>query len=310
MSLSTAFSIISSSFAANAAQTAVVSNNIANVNTPGYSREIANVVDQFLRRRGCRFGHSRGQRGAPEQVSTSTSQAATQQAISDGLATLAADRRRQFIGHVDLRREPERRLALGDARQSANRADDLRGSPTSSSAADAVVTAASELASSLNSGSATVQQVREQADQNMASSVDTINSLLEPVHRRQQRRRDRTSDRRQCRERRGHARLDREPARASRSASRPVTAANGSMSIYTDSGVTLFQDPPRTVSFTPTPTLVDGANGARGHRRRRADHRRRVRRCRSNRARSPAMQRCATRSRPNIRPSSTRSRAA
>ena len=37
MSLSTAFNIISSSFAANAAQTAVVSNNIANVNTPGYS---------------------------------------------------------------------------------------------------------------------------------------------------------------------------------------------------------------------------------------------------------------------------------
>ncbi len=44
MSLSTAFNIISSSFAANAAQTAVVSNNISNVNTTGYSREIANVV--------------------------------------------------------------------------------------------------------------------------------------------------------------------------------------------------------------------------------------------------------------------------
>jgi len=44
MSLSTAFSVISSSFAANAAQIAVVSNNIANVNTSGYSREIANVV--------------------------------------------------------------------------------------------------------------------------------------------------------------------------------------------------------------------------------------------------------------------------
>ena len=41
-----------------------------------------------------------------------------------------------------------------------------------------------------------------------------------------------------------------------------VTAANGSESIYTDSGVTLFQDTPRIVSFTPTPTLVDGANGA------------------------------------------------
>ena len=40
-----------------------------------------------------------------------------------------------------------------------------------------------------------------------------------------------------------------------------TVAANGSESIYTDSGVTLFQDTPRTVSFTATPTLVDGANG-------------------------------------------------
>ena len=40
-----------------------------------------------------------------------------------------------------------------------------------------------------------------------------------------------------------------------------TVAANGSESIYTDSGVTLFQDTPRTVSFTPTPTLVDGADG-------------------------------------------------
>ncbi len=31
--------------------------------------------------------------------------------------------------------------------------------------------------------------------------------------------------------------------------------------IYTDSGVTLFQDTPRVVSFTSTPTLVDGAIG-------------------------------------------------
>jgi flagellar hook-associated protein 1 len=41
-----------------------------------------------------------------------------------------------------------------------------------------------------------------------------------------------------------------------------TTAANGSESIYTDSGVTLFQDTPRAVSFTPTPTPVDGTPGA------------------------------------------------
>jgi flagellar hook-associated protein FlgK len=39
MSLSTALSVISSAFAADAAQTAVVSNNIASANTPGYSKK-------------------------------------------------------------------------------------------------------------------------------------------------------------------------------------------------------------------------------------------------------------------------------
>ncbi len=41
-----------------------------------------------------------------------------------------------------------------------------------------------------------------------------------------------------------------------------VANPDGSTSIYTDSGVTLFQNTPRTVSFTPTATLVDGMSGA------------------------------------------------
>jgi flagellar hook-associated protein FlgK len=39
MSLSTAFNVISSAFAANAAQTAVNSDDIANANAPGYSKK-------------------------------------------------------------------------------------------------------------------------------------------------------------------------------------------------------------------------------------------------------------------------------
>ena len=39
MSLSTAFNILNSSFNATAAQTALTARNIANVNTPGYSRK-------------------------------------------------------------------------------------------------------------------------------------------------------------------------------------------------------------------------------------------------------------------------------
>jgi flagellar hook-associated protein 1 len=40
-----------------------------------------------------------------------------------------------------------------------------------------------------------------------------------------------------------------------------VTAPNGSTAIYTDSGVTLFQNTARAVSFTATPILTAGATG-------------------------------------------------
>jgi flagellar hook-associated protein FlgK len=45
MTLSSAFNIINSAFVVTAAQSATISNNITNASTPGYSREIANVVD-------------------------------------------------------------------------------------------------------------------------------------------------------------------------------------------------------------------------------------------------------------------------
>src|SRR3974390_1708044 len=90
MSLSAAFNIITSSFAANAAQTAVVSNNIANVNTPGYSREIANVVTNSYGGADVASITREASAALLEQVSTSTSQAATQQAVSNGLSMLAA----------------------------------------------------------------------------------------------------------------------------------------------------------------------------------------------------------------------------
>jgi flagellar hook-associated protein 1 FlgK len=134
-------------------------------------------------------------------------------------------------------------------------------SPTSSSAADAAVTAAKAVAASLNTGSAAVATVREQADQGMASSVKTINTLLgqfavandavvSGLHTGAsvagpQDKRDSIV-----------TQLSHEIGVST------ITAANGSMSIYTDNGVTLFQDTPRAVAFTPTPTLVDGGNGS------------------------------------------------
>jgi flagellar hook-associated protein 1 len=261
MSLSTAFNVISSSFAANAAQIGVVSNNIANVNTTGYSRQIANVVTNSYGGADVASVTREANSALLEQVSSSTSLAATQQAISNGLTTLAAtvDDSSSTSSTSGADQNGASPSAMLSNLQSA--LTTYEDSPTSSSAADAVVSAASDLASSLNSASAAVQQVREQADQNMASSVDTINSLLNQFTA--------ANNAVVSGLQTGANVSSAEDTRdsivtqlAQQIGVSTTTAANGSESIYTDSGVTLFQDTPRTVSFTPTPTLVDGANGA------------------------------------------------
>ena len=261
MSLSAAFNVISSSFAVNAAQTAVVSNNIANVNTPGYSRQVANIVANSYGGADVVSVTREANAALVEQVSTSTAQAAAQAAIANGLETLAQTVNDSSSASTS---SGANQNGASPSAMLANLQSSLatyETSPSSSSAADAVVTAARSLAKSLNSGSAAVAGVREQADSDMTSSVSTINTLLGQF----------TAANNAV-----VAGLLSEPASPALEDTRDsivtqlsneigvsrATAANGSMSIYTDSGVTLFQDTPRTVAFTPTPTLVDGANGS------------------------------------------------
>jgi flagellar hook-associated protein 1 len=261
VSLSAAFNIISSSFAANAGQTAVVSNNIANANTPGYSREIANVVTNSYGGADVASVTRVANAALAEQVSTSTAEAAAQQTISNGLATLAAtvdDSASALSASGATQNGASPSAMLANLQSALTTYED---SPTSSSAADAAVTAAKNLATSLNSGAAAVDQVREQADQDMASSVATINSLLDQFTA--------ANNSVVTGLATGANVASAEDTRdslvtqlAQQIGVTTTTAANGSMSIYTDSGVTLFQDAPRTVDFTATPTLVDGVSGS------------------------------------------------
>ena len=260
MSLSAAFNIISSSFAVNAAQTAVVSNNVANANTTGYSTETANIVANSYGGADVASVTRVANAALTEQVSTSTAQAAAQQAIANGLATLAAtvDDSASASSSSGANQNGASPSAMLANLQSA--LTTYEDSPTSSSAADAAVTAASQLATSLNSGAAAVNQVREQADQDMASSVATINSLFNQFTAANNAVVSGLAS--------GANVASAEDTRdslvtqlAQQIGVTTTTAANGSMSIYTDSGVTLFQDTPRTVAFTATPTLVDGESG-------------------------------------------------
>jgi flagellar hook-associated protein 1 FlgK len=261
MSLSSAFNIINSAFNANAAQTAVISNNVANANSTGYSLKTANVA--FSVYGGVEVTSiSRAANAAlQEQMLAANSQSAAQSALAAGLTQLSAtvsDGASTSSSSTTSTASGQSPAAMLANLQSALQT--YAASPTSPAVAESVVTAARQLTGSLNDATSTVQQVRSQADGAIAQSVASINSLLgqfqtanDSVVSGLQTGADVTS---------AEDTRDNILSQLSEQVGvSTVTSSNGSVSIYTDSGVALFQNTSRTVSFTPTPTLVAGATG-------------------------------------------------
>src|SRR5271170_7809304 len=89
MTLSSAYNIINSAFAVTGAQSATIARNITNASTPGYSREIANVVDNPYGGADVASITREATSALLDQVNSSTSESASQSAIAAGLATLA-----------------------------------------------------------------------------------------------------------------------------------------------------------------------------------------------------------------------------
>ncbi len=261
MSLSSALSIINSAFVANAGQSAVISSNISNAGTTSYAREIANLITTSGGGVEVASVGREANAALLDQVNTSTSQSAYQQALSGGLTTLA-----QTVSDSSSATSSSGATANGNSPSAmlANLQSALEtydASPSSTSAAQGAVAAADDLTQSLNTGAAAVQSVRETADSDMASAVNTVNSLLTQFTSVNATIVSGTAT--------GADVSSAEDTRDSilTQLSQEIgisTVANpdGSTSIYTDSGVTLFQGgSPRTVSFTPTATLTVGASG-------------------------------------------------
>ncbi len=259
MTLSTAFNIITSAFSANAAQTSVVSRNIANANTPGYSRELVNLSDSVYG--GVNIASvTRIASGALQtQALSATSDGASQQAIADGLAKLAQTVNDSALatstGSAQNGNSPSAMLANLKTTLST-----YANSPSSSAAGQAAVTAASNLAATLNSASGITQQVRQGADAAMAASVGKINTLLDQFAAADQAVVSGLKSSSDI----GGAQDTRDTILGQLSQQIGVTTStnpNGSVSLYTDSGVALYQGAARQLQFTPSATLPAGAVG-------------------------------------------------
>ncbi|WP_036261310.1 flagellar hook-associated protein FlgK [Methylocapsa aurea] len=259
MSLSSAASVARSGLNAVAAETSALSRNISGTgDTAIYSRKIANVVSTLHGSQVASVTRA-SSRAVFENVLSATSAFATQDAISAGLDAL-----NRTIGDVASSDADATSSASSPAAllsQFTNALQLYQASPGNSTLAGGAVSAAKALAGGLNSAAATISYVREQADSDMAASIQTINSLLVQFKTANTAIVYGTAigaDTTDAQDQRDNilTQLAQEVGIAT------TVGANSDMSIYTDSGVTLFQGGiARAVTFAATNVYTAAAVG-------------------------------------------------
>lgn len=257
MNLSSAGTIANQSLGSVASQINVVSRNISGVNVPGYTAKTALL--------------STGGDGAAQidGVTRATSVALFRNSLQATSAQAAFLALSAGLDQID----QSMNISAGSASDAAasqspaalisalsNALQQYSASPSSTTSAQAALASAKALVQSLNDATTAVQQVRQQADADIASSVANVNSLLAQfqdvnadIVAGAQAGRDITDS------------LDKRDALLSKLSEEigitTVTRPNNDMVIYTDGGATLFETSPRTVSFKPTDTFTPATIG-------------------------------------------------
>lgn len=251
MSLTVALNSARTSLMTAGTQASVVSRNIAGAQIDGYSRKsvlVATLPGNGVYVAGIQRASSAG---LFANVIKSTSAAAKQDTLYNGLLRVAAT----TVDDPQQDQSPAAQLAkLKTALQQYATA------PTNTTFAGAAVTAAKGVVTSLNSATKTVQGVRADADADMATSVSTINQLLaqfETVNTSIVKGTITGADVGDYLDQRDSilSKLSQEVGIT------VATRANNDTVIYTDSGVTLFETNARAVTFSPTNAYTAGTSG-------------------------------------------------
>ena len=256
MSLATALDGALAGLSVSSAQIAIVSRNIANQSNSAATRKIANVVT--------------GYSGLPVVSSISRS---SDSALLTKLLSSNSDQSQQSIISNSL---TQLQSTIGTATSASTSAysqspsvlitqfnsalQTYAAAPQNLAGGQAAIQAAQNLVSGLNSASAAVQNVRLQADQGMAGSVDTINGLLSQFSK--------LNNQVVSGSQSGADVSDAMDQRdsvlqklSSQIGITTLTRSNNDVAIYTDSGVTLFDKSARTVTFNPTSDFSASTQG-------------------------------------------------
>lgn len=260
MTLSATLNIAQASLATNAALSSVLSRNISGVNDPNFSRKIGSLTTSAAG--GVTFLGVENATDAAlfSNLLSSNADAASSQALADGLGQLERT--------VNLNATPL--SSAGDTSKDSSPATALgtltaalqtfAAAPADSGSAQGVLVAAKALVGKLNTATNTVQALRTASDGQINDAVKEVNTLLQQfgvvntaIIAGSASGADVTDA------------LDkRNKILSSISQDIGITTINnpdGGISIYTDSGATLFQGTARTVSFETTGVYTAAVDG-------------------------------------------------
>ncbi|RIY01885.1 flagellar hook-associated protein FlgK [Aureimonas flava] len=250
MSLSAALNTAKSSLAASQLQTQVVSSNIANVNTAGATRKIANVVSGSAGTVTVTSISQASNSVLFRNMLDATSKLQVSVAHSDAYSRL-----NEILGDTDSTESPQAKIAaLNDALST------LANTPGNYDLARSAVQSAQDLVTTIRSSADTVATLRRDADTKLATAASDMNRILgelESVNRQIVSGTAKGNDVTDQTDQR-----DRLVTELSQyvGVNANIRAGND-MVLYTDSGVTLLETNARTVSFQPTSSLVPGEEG-------------------------------------------------
>lgn len=251
MSLTLSTDTARSSLQATSEQISVVSRNIARIHDPDATRKTATLVS------GPGVGVSVPKiNRTSDQLLFNTYLTANSANLAQASIASALGQLQRTVDDTDQEHSPAALMSKLSATLQT-----YSGDPQNPAVAASVVSAAKDVSNALNTASNTVARVRQQADDDIATSVATINDLLAQFQNLNNQVVRGTSNGRDTTDL-----LDARDAILKQLSNevgiRTVARDNGDLAIYTDSGVTLFDKVPRAVTFQQTPNLAPGASGS------------------------------------------------
>ncbi|MEK1896461.1 MAG: flagellar hook-associated protein FlgK [Rhizobium sp.] len=249
MSLTSALNTAQSIFNNTGTQSSVVSNNIANSSNSDYVRRQAMITTSLNGAQVVKI--SRAQEDAlMKQWLKASAQDSGQQTLLSGLTDL-----KSIMGGNDYETSPATYLATFREKLQA-----FGTSPSSTIAAQSAVTAAQDVANSLNNASKSVQAVRQGADKEIATQVSTLNTLLAQFKTANDAVKSATATGGNP----ADALDERDKLLKQISSIVGVNAVdrdNGDMALYTTDGTVVFDTIPRTVTFVAQDTYTAQTKG-------------------------------------------------